>query len=502
MATSYDEVPYPSHPFAETRPAHLATVAHLLGVPTPNPDACTVLEIGCASGGNLIPLAVASPRSSFVGVDLSQRQVDEGRQRVAQLGLQNVELLHLDLTKIAKDFGLFDYIICHGVYSWVPREAQDHILHVCRHNLTEHGVAYVSYNTYPGWHLMTAIREMMLYHTERFAAPKARIAQARAFLDFLARWIPARDDAYAMLLKTEAKALRNKSDAYLFHEHLESINDPIYFSEFLKRIEAADLQYLGETKIRAMLSSELPAEVTESLRLLAPDPHDFEQYLDFLRNRTFRRTLLCHKNVRVDHSLNGKHAVKMSAACHLRPESPQVEIQEGLELKFVDYSGGVLTTKDRLMKAALLSLGEQWPAAMSVAELAAAMRERLEPLDDALQNELQPPNLAKRLQHYYIHNIIELHLVPPAVARSVGEFPEASLLARLQARDDQWVTNLRHQSVKLSPNERKLITILDGTQEAKQLVAPHDAESATSLQTIARKSLLMSKPQTGESDDV
>src|SRR5262249_48719711 len=157
----YDVVPYHGNAYRESHPDHLATIARLFALAPPAVDTCRVLELGCASGANLIPMAVAVPGASFLGIDLSQRQVDDGRKTIEDLSLKNIELVHGSIEAIGDDHGLFDYIICHGVYSWVPRHVQDHILHVCSHNLAANGVAYVSYNTYPGWFLRGMVRRMM-----------------------------------------------------------------------------------------------------------------------------------------------------------------------------------------------------------------------------------------------------------------------------------------------------------------------------------------------------
>src|SRR5262249_21258700 len=162
--TSYDEVPYTSHPFPQTHPDRLATVATLMGLRPAPVQRCRVLELGCVSGGNLIPMVATLPESRFVGLDLSLLQIESGRRQAEALGLKNVELLNRNLREVGPDLGQFDYVICHGVYSWVPPEIRDKILAICSQNLAPDGVAYVSYNTYPGWHMRGMIRDMMSYH--------------------------------------------------------------------------------------------------------------------------------------------------------------------------------------------------------------------------------------------------------------------------------------------------------------------------------------------------
>ena len=153
IRTAYDEVPYPSYPLPQSHPDHLATLATLLGLSPPTTERCRVLELGCASGGNLIPMALTSPDSRFVGIDLSREQIAEGQKTVEALGLTNIELRHLSILDVDDSFGPFDYIVCHGVYSWVPENVQDRILAICARNLVPEGIGYVSYNTYPGWHM-------------------------------------------------------------------------------------------------------------------------------------------------------------------------------------------------------------------------------------------------------------------------------------------------------------------------------------------------------------
>src|SRR5262245_31623646 len=170
-ATSYDEVPYESLPFAQTHPDRLDTVATLFGMRPAGADRCRVLELGCAAGGNLIPMALSLPQSRFLGIDQSARQIADGQKIVEALGLTNVELKQLSITDVDAGFGAFDYIVCHGVYSWVPATVQDKILEVCATNLAPQGVAYVSYNTYPGWHMRGMLRNIMCYHARRFDDP-------------------------------------------------------------------------------------------------------------------------------------------------------------------------------------------------------------------------------------------------------------------------------------------------------------------------------------------
>src|ERR1700693_4931132 len=201
--TRYDEVPYESFPIPGTHPDRLATLARLAGIQTPALEACRVLELGCAGGGNLIPMAVEFPGAQFVGVDLSAVQVADGDAVIRALQLSNVRLIACSVMDIDDSFGQFDYIIAHGIYSWVPNEVQEKILEICNRNLVPSGVAYVSYNTLPGWRMRGVVRDRMRCHALQYSEPAERVAQARAMLDFLARGVPDENSAYGKLLRSE-----------------------------------------------------------------------------------------------------------------------------------------------------------------------------------------------------------------------------------------------------------------------------------------------------------
>src|SRR6185295_13416486 len=148
--TSYDEVEYPSYAYAQTHPDRLATLATLFGMnPVPIND-CRVLELGCGAGGNILPMACSLPGSTFVGIELAGAAVARGNEAIKTLGLKNVSLHQQDVMLIKDELGPFDYIIAHGLYSWVPEAVREHVLSICRSLLTPQGVAYISYNAYPG----------------------------------------------------------------------------------------------------------------------------------------------------------------------------------------------------------------------------------------------------------------------------------------------------------------------------------------------------------------
>jgi methyltransferase-like protein/cyclopropane fatty-acyl-phospholipid synthase-like methyltransferase len=470
--TSYDEIPYTSYPLPHTHPSHLSAMALIYGMSSPPPiEACQVLELGCASGGNLIPMALGLPDSRFVGIDLSPIQIAEGTQRVSTLGLNNMELRTQSILDVDDGWGRFDYIICHGVFSWVPEPVQTKILSICSRNLSPQGVAYISYNTYPGWHLRGLVREMLGFHVRRFSEPRDQIQQARSFLDFLVSAVPHPDSPYPRLLQQEAKLLETVSDTYLYHEHLEEVNRPLYFHQFCEQAKLHGLRYLGEATFYGLMAS-LPPETNAAIHEMASNLIEREQYLDFVTCRTFRKTLLCHEATTLKPFPPSETLTAISFSALARPNSAEVDVGSDLPEVFATEGEVTLSTNRPLVKAVLSELHEVRPQDLSLAELQDRVQRRLGSTlerDPAWDGTIGP--LADVLLRLLTANLVEPHHLPAPFAIRPGPRPAVSPLVRLQALEGPIVTNLRHRPVLLNDLYRFVASQLDGTRDRNQLLA-------------------------------
>jgi methyltransferase-like protein/2-polyprenyl-3-methyl-5-hydroxy-6-metoxy-1,4-benzoquinol methylase len=472
--TSYDLIPYPNYSFRQTHPDRLAVVAALLGLEPPPIERCRVLELGCAAGSNLIPMAEELPHSTFVGIDLSQTQIDQGQKAIAELGLTNIELRRQSISDFEPGSETFDYILCHGVYSWVPPEVQEHILAISQHCLQPNGVAYVSYNTLPGWHMRGMIRDMMLYHGRRFLDPRQQIAQARSLLDFLVSSVDTQQNPYGQFLRSELEKLHKLPDAYLFHDHLEEHNSPIFFYEFIERAAAHQLRYLADVELSTMVLQNFPDQVGQVLQRICNDLIQLEQYMDFLRNRTFRQTLLCHTKHTPNYRLEPGNLSPFFFASSLQPASPRPDLHSSIREEFRRPSGAFVFTASPIVKAALVVLGEAWPRFLSYEELCSQARAKLDgeaipnPAIRAEDKQQVGPSL---LKFYTIAaDLVEFRLRPLRVTSQPGPKPRARPLALRQARSGQPATNLRHESVTLDDFGRQVLQRLDGQRTRQELV--------------------------------
>jgi methyltransferase-like protein len=424
-----------------------------------------VLDLGCATGGNLLAMSLAFPESRFVGVDLSPRQIGAARSAAREIGVENVRFEALSIADIDESFGTFDYIVSHGVYSWVPPEIQAALLEVCASNLAADGIAYVSYNTYPGWHVRGLVRDMILFHDRADLAPSERVQRARGFVDFVASSTPKSDSVYTTMLREEVKLLQSANDSYFMHEELEAENHPVYFLEFMRRAAGAGLQYVAESA-PTLTDAQMPNDVKERLRSWSEDDLRYEQYLDFVRNRTFRKTLLCHAGRRVSSTPqpDSMPSLCLRARCFADPDAPDAK-EPGVEV-FRTLEGVAATLSHPVVRAALHVLIDAAPAAIPFSSLLERARARPEVAD----MEVPEPLLADAMLRCALVRMLDLTTHSECCATRLSERPVASSLARLEARSEPVVTSMLHVEVKLADFDKHVLRLLDGTRDREALV--------------------------------
>ncbi|MGB3714358.1 MAG: class I SAM-dependent methyltransferase [Candidatus Promineifilaceae bacterium] len=474
----YDEFPYPHLTHSHTHPERMETLASMLGMKPAPADNCRVLELGCAAGFNLFPMAYALPGSHFTGLDYSSVQIDYGLDRLKEIELANVELRCMDIMDIQADLGLFDYIIVHGLYSWVPDAVRDQIMVVCRQNLAPEGIAYISYNTYPGWSMMGMVRGMMQYRVRDIELPMEKAYEARQLIEFLSEAIGTKDSAYGAYLATYLELIRKKrtgskvqDDTLILHDELEEFNEPVYFYQFVDHASGNGLQYLVESDFSTVIPSKFPPEVGDHIRQISQNTVDMEQYLDFLNFRTFRRTLLCHKEIDVNRMLGPKAVFDLHLLTRARlvTDGPE-DLAENLT-QFRGQDGANFTTDHPLTVAAFIYLERTYPRASSFRELIEASLNEVSLDDGESITEHATLVAANFLRAYsYSDSLVEFHMRQPNIAVEISDMPEASMIARWQLDYMVKVTNVRHVRVELDDLSRRLLRYVDGKHNREELI--------------------------------
>ena len=296
--TIYSELGYKSMPFPYTTPATLEAYAALVGISAPNPKTARVLELGATYGGNIISQALFNPDATFVGIELSQEQVEKGNEVIANAGLTNVSLIQSDIASIGSEIGTFDYIIAHGVYSWVDDGVKDALLRLIDEHLAEDGIAYVSYNTYPGWHTMEEVRQLMMFSNRDKAQfnHKEKVLHGKTIGSIVGSQILKYDNLKERNSKFlgALRSVMQKDEYYVGHDHLEPNNDPVYFYQFNDHLEAHNLAYLCDADLTLSMVRSFDADIADTLDKLALNDHVAqEQYLDFMLDTTFRKSIIC-----------------------------------------------------------------------------------------------------------------------------------------------------------------------------------------------------------------
>lgn len=474
--TAYDQVAYPGHAYPQTHPTRLGAMAQLLGL-TPVPvERCRVLELACGDGANLIPMAVALPEATFVGVDVAARAVAAGREMVAELGLRNIELLAGDASALDRDLGEFDYVIAHGVYSWVPETVRDGLIATLKAHLAPSGIGYVSFSAYPGAYFRELVRELMLFHTGEGVSPTERLQHGMDFLRFV-RAAHGPGTAYGAALDQEIRRVSQADPGYVFHDDFSETNDPIYFSAFAEHLATHELAYLCDATFDYFFDPRLSSAVRERITSYAGGNIIAEQqYLDFIQGTPFRQTLVCHASSPMDRKRDPTRLFPLMATAWLVPTEANPDILGPTRVCFRSDDLRDIETEEPLAKALLLELSQAWPEPRRVQHIFDSALKRIGATPAGTPQAHYEPQALRILERTFLtgaatrlislwHGSLVGHGVP-------GERPLASPLARLQASRGELVTSLRHTTVRLQDAPaRCLLELLDGTRTRDDLLA-------------------------------
>ncbi len=466
IAKSYDDAPYESFPFHQSHPACLFTLATVFGL-TPQPiEKSRILELGCAAGGNIIPIAVHYPKANIIGIDFSKTEIKIGQEHIKAMQLNNIELRHQSILDFEKEEGLFDYIICHGVYSWVPDDIRESILKICNQNLSKNGVAYISYNTLPGWNMMNNIRDLMLWHTQNIEDPKTKVKQARSILKFITDGLEEDKSPYAAFLKQEIRSLEKQGDYYILHEHLSFHNKPFYFHEFMAQAADHSLAYLGDAILSSMYTDNLPKKFSEELHKVK-NMIASNQYMDFIRNNRFRCTLLCHDDLQIQRSLKTDAITNFHLKLNAKPLEKFNEdlIQNDSKITF-QMAGIKMSSSKPAVKQVLYFLQENRFNLISYDTLFQLLQKSLNKNEKEIHHILQ---VEVNLFRMALAGLIEISCYPSQYVTTISDKPQACPLARYQAKLQKSITNRNHQNIPLETIERHIILLLDGRTQISDI---------------------------------
>ena len=492
IMTSYDSVPYPSYSYAVTDPASLNAVAKIFGLNPPDYNTANVLELGTASGGNLIPMASRYKKARFHGIDISEPQIEQAIKNAANLKLKNIKFEEKSILDVNFEGALFDYIIVHGVYSWVTSDVQQRIFDICSSYLSPQGIAYISYNTLPGWNMVKTIRDMMLYHGQNFDDPTVKITEARKMLEFVANNNKIEKGSYKQTIEAEIKTIQDQNDNYLLHDHLEVVNDPCYLHEFVSAAETFQLKYLADSDLPSMYLGNQKEEVLNILGTI-PDPVRQEQYLDFITNRRFRMTLLTHQNLKINRNLSPDCLEGLYFKRNYRVKE-KIDINKIGALKtitLVPINGGQaeVTISSRISAISFIVLHEFPPFTMSIYDIA----------DEAHKRYLKNINVTKiqeEIGTFFLQliftGVVAVRSEKAANVFEISSKPEVFNYALQQALIYDMVPNLYHDMVKLTDSQRLIVQYVNGNNSVDDIAVKLENHVHKGELSIHKEGILVS----------
>jgi len=462
---SYDRLAYSNHLFTQTHPDSFATVARLHGLRSPDVHTARVLELGCGMGLNLISQAYTNPNAEFIGIDLAKNHIEYAKVGVKELGLKNIEFRQIDLMQLdINEFGKFDYIFAHGLFSWVPDLVRSKILTLYREMLTEKGIGFLSYNAYPGWHFKKVSAELLKIHTREISEPEKKVTEAREFLKFLGENL-VNKDVYNFCVQNEIQNFETLPDTSVFHDALAEINTPFYFSEFAKLLTDNGLQFLSEVELVTRSGQEIPQEAKKMLEGI-DDIVQKEQYFDFFTGRVFRQTLFCHSDIKLTKTRDPSVMDDFYVASSLAAVSAKPEYYTNKVEKFANIAGNEVQIDLPTVKTALKHLNEIWGEAVKFSELLESVRTELK------ENDLDPKNWDEQLdaarqiflQFVDYSSLLEIHTNKQEIKTKVGDKPKISPLVRWQLNEGIMALTGYRRAIKIEDNiVKNLLLAMDGT---------------------------------------
>jgi SAM-dependent methyltransferase len=449
----YDALPYRHGSIPMCAPARTGAIARMLGVAAVPPDRCRVLEIGCAEGMNLLPLAERFPDSQFTGIDFSPVQIANGERAREACGIENARLICADIRTFEPESGSFDYVIAHGIYSWVEADVRDRLLSLCAHCLAEGGVAYVSYNTQPGWAFTGGLREVLFSMIDRTAGVAQQAEDARKILHTFERVFAGEEGAQAMLMRESIAEMLGKPAALLMHDELAEVNTACAFLDFAAHAARHGMHYLAEAHYASMPFEHLKPETREAAADLATGFAKGQQVLDIVGARRFRNSLLTRAAIPEARAQDSAFVRECALNTTFRLEDPHVNLQPGAPMRVVGQHEVKLSLDHPFHKAFFATLIGVAPHRIPFPAAFAEARRQLERFH--IEAEHSEEAICLLVQKFFTLDQVDLQLAGSGEWLRDRTPPEPGALMRWQARNAYPIVNRWHETVELQANEKR-----------------------------------------------
>ncbi len=458
QASQYNALPYPSTARKYSHPFYLRSAAALSGFSAPSTDNCRVLEIGCSDAGNIINMALTMPSAHFFGVDISSREIESGQASINAIGLRNITLKTMDIMELDKYHqDPFDYIVAHGIFSWVPDFIRHKILEICRDMLSPTGVAFISYNTYPGFRLRESAHDIARYAARNSESLVESVDYVRKIINTTVRLNSAEHKHYASSLQRESAMMLEVPDSFVAHDILEVENRAFYFHEFTAKLASFGLEHFSDSTIDAYRILFPPEPMHNLLAHFANNLYIREQQIDLLVGRQFRESLVCHAGVSGAPNIYPSIVESMYITSRLTIDK-NFASSENEQIYKLKSGKSCLVERNSILSFILELLQDSFPAPLSPAEICISLKDKFP--------DITPKRIAEELLECYRSMTDSIEFLADAFPAScpIDDFPFSSPVARFQVQNGLRVTSLYHETVEINPFQAMLLCMADGSR--------------------------------------
>jgi SAM-dependent methyltransferase len=326
QATGYvADIPYARTFIWELAPAWLDHVARISALAPPSRDGeFAWCDLGCGQGLTAAVLAATHPAGRFCGIDLMPAHIEGARRFAAECAIENVEFHAADFSAAAEsDFGGFDYIVCHGVYSWVDEQSQRGLLRFIDRHLKPGGFVYVSYYAMPGHAANLPFQRLVRALGLTLSGDSAK--QCSAALEIVHELIALKAPA----LVASPMAVRQKERpaefplAYLSHELMTANWEPLCVTDLRAAMRGIGLMPVGSATLIENYDSFVLGKASREVLAAIADPDARELARDFLIDRFLRRDVLARGSRALDE--NGRRSQLLATSFALTRPAPAIK---------------------------------------------------------------------------------------------------------------------------------------------------------------------------------
>ncbi len=417
----YETRVYPAMSHPSSDPALSAVAAILAGLEVRHPAKARILEIGCCSGLNLIPLAMRWPESRFVGIDLSGPSIREARGLAQAAGVNHIEFHAMDLRDYDAGGEGFDFIIAHGFLSWVPDEVKAALFTFCQQHLAPTGIATISFNLECGWLPRFPVIEKVR------AIQQAGADDEMAALAILRTVAEADSEEFGIIDDMLAKGA-----AILAFDDFGPVNDPWSLEQFVRVAANSGLRWLGESDPGKNLPPGLGGEILERLQLEHSDPLSLQIAADALMKRTFRSVMVCREEA---------------------PLAARIPLERVFEFSVRPNPAGVARTQNHAVQA----IASSFPYGLNVCDLV------------PLCGDLDKKEIARQVFYGTRSGSLLPRIQTEVFSAQVPDFPTLNPFRLECARRGMPLVDVWHQPCSFPARHHGLLTAMDGTRDVAAL---------------------------------